>query len=434
MVLGVVAAFALLTWLAVLALPWQPHRTRERLEREDGALTDPDCVSARRFAPSSRSVSSASSVVNLLDLSDVCVLIPARDEAALIGRTLAALREQGSGLEVIVVDDQSTDGTAAACEGAAAQARGAPIALRVVQGAPLAPGWAGKLWALQQGFALVHRPLVLLLDADIELAPGVVAALRRRAADRRAVLASVMAELHCAAFSEKLLTPAFVLFFKLLYPFALANDPRSRVAAAAGGCMLVRADALRALGGFAAIRGALIDDCALAAALKHAGGAIWLGMSHAVKSLRVYGFADFWGMVSRSAFTQLGYSAALLLVTTLLMIGVLIAPAVGVTVAAIGAAVPHGALAAPAAGGWLATPAGASALAAALAWLAMSAAYWPAVRFYGLAPWWALTLPVSGALFLAMTWSSALRYWRGTRATWKNRNYESSGSRAERTE
>jgi hopene-associated glycosyltransferase HpnB len=429
MLLAVVAAVALLAWLAVLALPWQPHRTRERLEPRGAADAGP--VSVPALGSTRSSPSSAPSAVDLLDLSDVSVLIPARDEAALIARTIAALREQGAGLQVIVVDDQSTDGTAAVCERAAAQARGAPIELRVVQGAPLAPGWAGKLWALQQGFALVERPLVLLLDADIELAPGVVAALSRRAAERHAVLVSVMAELHCVARWEKLLTPAFVFFFKLLYPFALANDPRSRVAAAAGGCMLVSTDALRALGGFAGVRGALIDDCALAAALKRAGGTIWLGMSHSVTSLRAYDFADFWGMVSRSAFTQLKYSAALLLVTTLLMLGVLIAPAVGVAAAGIAAAVPHDALATPGAAGWLAPGAG---WLAALAWLAMGAAYWPTVRFYGLAPAWALTLPVSGALFLAMTWSSALHYWRGTRATWKNRSYESSGSTADRTE
>jgi hopene-associated glycosyltransferase HpnB len=403
MLLTGAAAFALLAWLAVLALPSAPYRTRERLE-DDAGEGSPG-LSARSSNPS--------------DLSDVCVLIPARDEAALIGRTIAALREQGGNLQVIVVDDQSTDGTAAACEHAVAEPGAAPLALRVLRGAPLATGWAGKLWALDQGLALVARPFTLLLDADIELGAGVVAALRRRALERRAVLVSVMAELNCAAFAEKLLAPPFVFFFKLLYPFALVNDPRSRTAAAAGGCMLVRTDALRALGGFAAIRGALIDDCALAAALKCAGGTIWLGMSHSVRSMRAYGLADFWRMVSRSAFTQLKYSAALLIATTIAMICTLIVPAVAVATAAL--VPPSGGLAAASTAAWL----------AALAWLAMAAAYRPTVRFYGLAPWWALTLPFSGALFLAMTWSSAVRYWRGTRATWKNRSYESTGDRTD---
>ncbi len=391
MLLTGVAAFALLAWVVVLALPWQPHRTRERLEADDASDRD---------APA--------------DLSDVCVLIPARDEAALIPRTIAALRMQGAGLEVIVVDDQSSDGTAAACKQAAGIAAGFALALRVVAGAPLAPGWAGKLWALQQGLALVDRKFTLLLDADIELAPATVPALRRCAEERGAALVSVMAELHCATVWEKLLAPPFVFFFKLLYPFALANDRRRRTAAAAGGCMLVRTAELRALGGFAAIRGALIDDCSLAAALKHAGGAIWLGMSHSVRSLRSYGLRDFGRMVSRSAFTQLGYSTALLLATTVLMIAALLAPPL--------------VLAAALAAGFAAAPPSAATLAA-LAWLAMGAAYWPTVRFYRLAAPWALTLPAAGALFLVMTWSSALRYWRGTRATWKNRTYESTVER-----
>ncbi len=420
MLLTGVAAFALLAWLAVLALPWQPHRTRERLED--------DADDADSHAPTADPAPAASGG-DPGALADVCVLVPARDEAPLIARTIAGLRRQGGGLDVIVVDDQSTDGTAEACERAARAAGGAPLALRVVRGAPLAGGWAGKLWALEQGLALVTRPYTLLLDADIELAPGAIAALRERAADPRTVLVSVMAELHCETFWERLLTPPFVLFFKLLYPFALANDPRSRTAAAAGGCMLVRTEALRAIGGFAAIRGALIDDCSLAAALKRAGGTTWLGLSHSVRSTRVYGLGDFWRMVSRSAFTQLRYSTALLVLTSVAMIGVLLAPPIVLAAAAIAfvAAVPGAvspqspaAVAFAAAGG-----------VAVLAWLAMSAVYWPTVRFYRLAPGWVLTLPAAGALFLAMTWSSALHYWRGTRATWKNRRYDATADRTD---
>jgi hopene-associated glycosyltransferase HpnB len=384
MLLAFLAATALLAWLAVLLAPWQPHRTRERLEADTSAPRD---------------------------LADVSVLIPARDEGGVIARTLAALRDQGDGLEVIVVDDQSSDDTAAICA-RAAKAKDAPDAftVRVLAGAALPAGWAGKLWALEQGLKLVARPYALLLDADIELAPGTVRALRLRAAQRGAALVSVMAELHCEGIAEKLLTPAFVLFFKLLYPFALANDPRRRTAAAAGGCMLVRTDDLRALGGFAAIRGALIDDCALAAALKRAGGATWLGLSHSVRSLRAYGFRDFWRMVSRSAFTQLRYSTLWLLAATVAMGITLLGPP----------AVLAAALLSPGAVAW---PFGVSA--AVLGWLAMGAVYWPVVRFYRLRPPWALGLPLAGALFLAMTWDSAFGYWRGTRATWKNRSYAS---------
>ena len=374
-------AFALLGWLAVLSAPWQPHRTRERIE----AGTTPESPA----------------------LDDVTVLIPARDEAELIGCTVAALAQQGVRLDVVLVDDQSSDGTAAIATRCAAEARDSGLTLRVVAGRALPDGWAGKLWALEQGLAAVERPFVLLLDADIELAPRMIPALLRAAHDRRAALVSVMAELRCATPWEKLLTPAFVFFFKLLYPFALANDPAKRTAAAAGGCMLARTEDLRAIGGFASIRGALIDDCTLAAALKRARRPIWVGMSHSVKSLRAYpALGDFWQMVSRTAFTQLRYSLGLLLLATTLLAVTLLLP-------------PAAAAAAPTFGAYRGAALGA------LAWAAAATAYWPTVRFYRLGAWWALTLPVAAALFLAMTWSSALGYWRGTRATWKNRSYGS---------
>ena len=373
-VLLVGSALALLAWLVVLVAPHRPHRVRERLE------ADPD-------APD--------------DLSVVTVLIPARDEAALIGRTIAALGAQGRGLEVVVIDDQSSDGTRAVAERAAAQA----LPLRVIAGQPLPEGWAGKLWALEQGLVAVERPFVLLLDADIELGSRLVPALLAAARERDATLVSLLAELHCTTFWEKLLSPAFVLFFKLLYPFAWSNDAEKATAAAAGGCMLVRTDVLREIGGFAAIRGALIDDCTLAAALKRARPPIWLGMTHSVRSLRVYGaLADFWSMVSRSAFTQLDYSTGWLLLATALMVVTLLVPVIGVVVAAI-------------TGHWL------LGLTSAVAWLAVSAVYGPVVAFYRLPSVWALTLPLAAGLFLAMTWSSAFGYWRGTRASWKARDY-----------
>ena len=369
------SALALLAWLCVLVAPHKPHRVRERLESAgDGAA----------------------------DLGDVAVLIPARDEEQLIGRTLAALARQGRGLEVVVVDDQSSDDT----HGAAVRAAGAQLAVRVVDGAPLPAGWAGTLWALEQGLASVGRPYVLLLDADIELAPRVVPALLAKLREHDATLVSLMAELRCETLWERLLSPAFVFFFKLLYPFAWSNDAAKRTAAAAGGCMLVRTDALRQIGGFAAIRGALIDDCTLAAALKRHRPPIWLGMTHSVRSLRAYEtLGDFWSMVARSAFTQLRYSTLLLLLATALMLVTLLAPVAGV---AFGAAAGEPSLV----------------LVAGAAWLALGAAYLPVVAFYRLPALWTLTLPLAAALFLAMTWSSAVRYWRGRRATWKTRDYE----------
>ncbi|HEY3517240.1 MAG TPA: glycosyltransferase [Gammaproteobacteria bacterium] len=368
------SALALAAWLCVLVLPHQPHRVRERLE----------------------AVAAGSD-----DLASVTAIVPARDEAALIGRTIAALGAQGRGLAVVVVDDQSSDDTA----GTAVRAAAAGIALRVVHGRPLPDGWAGKLWALEQGLAAVDRPHVLLLDADIELAPGTVPALLTKLRERDATLVSLMAELNIEAFWERLLSPAFVFFFKLLYPFAHSNDAAKATAAAAGGCMLVRTDALREIGGFAAIRGALIDDCTLAAALKRHRPPIWLGLTHSVRSSRAYAtLDDFWSMVARSAFTQLRYSVSWLLLATALMIVTLLTPVAGV-------------IAGAAAADWrLGLTAGA-------AWLAMTAAYWPVVSFYRLPAAWAATLPVAAALFLAMTWSSAIGYWRGTRARWKARDY-----------
>ncbi len=374
MLLLVGSALALLAWLGVLLAPHQPHRVRERLEADAAA---PD------------------------DLNAVTVLIPARDEAASIGRAIAALGAQGRGLDVVVVDDESSDDTRVA----AARAAGPDLSLRIVEGRPLPEGWAGKLWALEQGLAVVDRPYVLLLDADIELAPRLVPALLAKLHERDATLVSLLAELHCETFWERLLSPAFVFFFKLLYPFAWSNDAANATAAAAGGCMLVRADALRQIGGFAAIRGALIDDCTLAAALKRHRSPIWLGMTHSVCSLRVYAsLDDFWSMVARSAFTQLHYSTAWLLAATALMMLTLLTPPLGLA-AGLAAAEPSVALTAGA------------------AWLALCAAYWPIVAFYRLPGAWAATLPVAAALFLLMTWGSAFSYWRGTRARWKARDY-----------
>ena len=368
------SALALAAWLCVLVLPYQPHRVRERLEA-DADSSD--------------------------DLGSVTAIIPARDEAELIGRTIAALLSQGRGLAVVVVDDQSSDDT----RGAAARAAAPNISLRVVDGRPLPDGWAGKLWALEQGLAVADRAYVLLLDADIELAPRTVPALLEKLRGRDATLVSLMAELNSETFWERLLSPAFVFFFKLLYPFARSNDATKATAAAAGGCMLVRADALRELGGFAAIRGALIDDCTLAAALKRHRPPIWIGMTHSVRSLRAYAtLGDFWSMVARSAFTQLRYSAWWLLLATALMVVTLLMPIVGVVVG-------------------VATVDLRLTLTAGAAWLALAAAYWPVVTFYRLPVAAAATLPLAAALFLAMTWSSAIGYWRGTRARWKARDY-----------
>ena len=364
-------ALALGAWLGVLLLPSQPYRTRERFEPRGSTESE--------------------------DLSSVAVLIPARNEAAVIGRTLHGLARQGRALSVIVVDDESNDGTAEICT-----RLDTPLRVDVLAGRPLPPAWGGKLWALEQGLARVERPFVLLLDADIELGAGVVAGLLEKAEREDCALVSIMAELRCEGVWEKLLVPPFIFFFKLLYPFARVNDASRRTAAAAGGCILIRTDVLREIGGFERIRGELIDDCSLAALVKNRARRVWLGLSHAVKSLREYAtLVSFWEMVTRTAFTQLGYSAALLGLVTAIMLVMFVAP----IAALVAGPTP------------LARGVGGAAL------LAMTGAYLPVVRYYRRPAAWTATLPVAALLFLAMTWSSALNYWRGVRAQWKNRDY-----------
>jgi len=365
------AAGAAVLWSGVLLAPWRAWSTKERL---DG---DGDAAGGR------------------VDCSGVTALIPARDEAPVLARTIAALRDQGPGIEIVVINDQSADDTADI-----ARSAGGP-SCRVITGTPMPDGWVGKMWALEQGRRLVRTPLTLLLDADIELRPGIVGALlARRRADGRQLL-SLMAVLEMDSLWDKLLIPAFVYFFKLLYPFRLSNSPNRFVAAAAGGCVLVETAALERIGGFAAVRGELIDDCALARKIKNAGGRTWIGMTHSAISRRRLGtLRASWRMVERSAFAQLHFSALLLVCcVALLVIAFWAAP-----VAWIAGTSPAR---------WLATGAVA----------AMIASYVPVLRFYGRSPLWALALPVTGTLYLLMTVSSAIRSWRGVGATWKGRTY-----------
>lgn len=359
----------LLAWSALLLLPWKPWRVRERLEPLPGERAD---------------------------LSAVTVLIPARDEAATLPAVLKALQQQGEGLAVRVIDDQSRDGTAQA-----ARASGVP-GLQVIEGAPLPAGWSGKLWALEQGRRTVDTPLVLLLDADIVLAPGMLAALLRQHRESGAALTSVMASLRMRTGWERLLLPAFIYFFRLLYPFALANDPaRRRLSAAAGGCLLLERRALEELGGFAALRGALIDDCTLAARVKRLGHATWVGLSHSVSSVRAYDrLQDIWDMVARSAFTQLRHSGLALLGLSAVFALLFWAPLVALAF-----------------GGAAARLLGLTAL------VAMALSYLPTLRYYGLSAAWAAAMPLIGSLFLAMTWSSATRFWAGRGAVWRGRAY-----------
>ena len=244
----------------------------------------------------------------------VVAIIPARDEADMIAHSVGSLlRQDYSGqFSVVVVDDQSADSTAAVASTAASEARAAER-LKIVTGNGPPPGWTGKLSAMRQGLAEVEASaqapeFVLFTDADIAYAPHVLSRLVAIARTKNSVLTSLMVKLRCESAAERWLAPAFVFFFQMLYPFAWVNDPRRRTAAAAGGCMLVRRQALHAAGGLEAVRNALIDDCALGALMK-GQGPIWLGLTESVDSLRAYStFAEFRRMVSRSAFAELRYS------------------------------------------------------------------------------------------------------------------------------
>ena len=334
----------------------------------------------------------------------VTAVIPARDEAACVGDTIASLLRQTypGAFRVILVDDGSRDATAQVARDAAA-ALGATDDLTVVPGRPLPAGWTGKLWAQAQGVeladALKEPPdYVLFTDADIVYGPDVLTDLVARARAGGLVLTSLMVKLRCVSFAERLFVPAFIFFFQMLYPFAWVNDPRRATAAAAGGCMLVRRETLRAAGGMAAIRTALIDDCALGKNLKQ-HGPIWLGLTERVHSIRDYPkIGDIRRMVARSAYAQLHYSPLLLVGTVIGLMLTYLAP-VALTVFADGLAQYLGLV----------------------TWLMMTFALRPTLRLYGLSALWGLALPAIAAAYMAFTLDSAYQHARGRGGMWKGR-------------
>lgn len=333
----------------------------------------------------------------------IAVVIPARDEADVIGKAVTSLLRQTSvaALQIFVVDDNSTDGTADVVRQAAAQSNYRER-VHVISGRPLPSGWTGKLWAVQQGVdqALSLNPeFILLTDADIEHSPDSLAELLRIAETGNYDLVSFMVKLHCQSVAEKLLIPAFVFFFLLLYPPPWIRNPRRKTAGAAGGCLMVRTAALERAGGIAAIRHEIIDDCALARAVKHSGGKVWLGLAPETRSLRAYGsFAEIEAMIARTAFNQLRHSFWLLLGTVMGMLAAFVLPLALLASGSLRLAIVGGAV-----------------------YLAMWLAYLPMVRFYRLNPLWAMTLPFSGVFFLEATIHSALKYWSGQGGEWKGR-------------
>ena len=346
-------------------------------------------------------------------LPAVDIVIPARDEAGTIGQAVASLlaQEYGGEFRVILVDDSSTDGTADIARVAAGAAPAA--SLEIVTGRPKPAGWSGKLWAVAQGVAAGRAPVLLLADADIVHDPRHLSTLVARLEAPldasleapRVDLVSEMVRLNCASPAERALVPAFIYFFQMLYPFARVNDPRSRVAAAAGGTVLIRRDALQRIGGIESIRGALIDDVTLAQAVKR-GGAVYLGHSGLATSIRPYpSIGDLWDMIARTAFTQLRYSAWLL------------------AVALLGLALVWWAPLFEALWGAQAWQRGCGAAAFALG----AVSFVPTLRRYHRSPLWSLLLPLIAAFYMAATLGSALTHWRGRGARWKGRDYRDVG-------
>jgi hopene-associated glycosyltransferase HpnB len=376
-----------------------------------------------------------------LDLyPSVCAVVPARNEAALLPVTLRSLlcQDYPGSYSVILVDDYSTDGTANVAQQVALDLNKSSQ-LEIISGTPLPPGWTGKLWAMEQGIRHAQNrtqppDYLLFADADIEHESGNLRRLVAKAQQADLDLVSLMVRLRCQSFWEQFLIPAFVFFFQKLYPFGWVNDPTKPTAAAAGGCILIRRQALNRIGGIQVVRQALIDDCALAKAVKSGSigtgeleeevksqkskvkipipnpqspvkGRIWLGLSSLTRSLRPYpSVASIWEMVARTAYTQLNYSPLLLLGALCGMTLVYLVPPVAAILGGL-------------TGTWLVAIAGLS------GWLLMAGAYLPILRFYGCSPWLAFSLPAIAFLYTLMTLDSAVRHWQGRGGAWKGRVY-----------
>ena len=353
----------------------------------------------------------------------VAAVVPARNEAESLPVTLPALLAQDypGDFRVFVVDDNSDDGTgASAAELGEKAARDGGAPLTVVQGQPRPDGWAGKVWAMAQGFAAATRTsastsvlpeYVLFTDADISWAPRALSDLVRSAEVDDRGLVSQMALLRAETRWERVIVPAFVYFFAQLYPFRKVNDPQSRTAGAAGGCMLIKRSALEGAGGLEKIKGALIDDVAMGTLLKRHGNRTWLGLTTDIRSARPYpDLASLWHMIARSAYVQLKYNPLLLVGTIIGLLVLYVAPVAG-TITALIAAVAGST-------GAAVVLTGAAGL---FGWALMTASYVPMLRLYGLSPFRAPTLPLIAALYAAMTADSARRHYSGRAVSWRGR-------------
>ena len=365
---GLLGLPAFLIWFTILLLPWRPWSTRETLEAA------PDLT---------------------VDLSHITVLMPARNEQSVIADSLRALKNQGANLNIVLINDQSNDNTVNI-------ARSSGIKnLKIIDGEPVPEGWSGKLWALEQGLTLVESEYILLLDADIHLDKGTIASLLRKLEKENLDMISLMAFLRMQNYWEKLLMPAFIYFFKMLYSFQLSNSSSRFVAAAAGGCILIKRSILEKIDGFNSLKNCLIDDCALARKVKNNEGKIWIGLTHSARSLRRYeNLLAIWKMVARTAFTQLNYSITLLLLCTLLMIFAFLIPV-----------------------GTLFIPIVWVMLLSVITIIMMCASYIPVLKYYSIGYMWVFYLPLISILYLGMTWTSAFTHLFSDGANWKDRLY-----------
>ncbi len=338
----------------------------------------------------------------------VVAVVPARNEADHIAASVNSLlrQEYPGSFSIVLVDDDSSDGTTSVATRAAASV---PSRELIVVGSKTPPhGWTGKIWAVKQGIATAEElqpEYLLLTDADIVHAPDTLAWLVKQTRAGGFVLTSLMAKLRCESLAERTHVPAFIYFFQMLFPFTWVSKPRANTAAAAGGCMLVHADALANAGGIASIRNALIDDCSLAEKLKKIGP-IWLGLTDRSRSIRPYDtLSDVKRMISRSAYAQLRYSPLLLAATIAMMALTFIAPPL---LAIFATGLPR--------------------FLGLVIWLTMTISYLPTLRFYRLSPLWALALPGIAALYLYYTINSAYEHIRGRGGQWKGRIHADAAS------
>jgi hopene-associated glycosyltransferase HpnB len=357
--------------------------------------------------------------ISLTTYPSVCVVIPARNEADVLPVSLRSLLNQDylGDFKIILVDDQSDDGTTEIAY-ELATIFDKTDRLTVISGELLSAGWSGKLWAMEQGIKYIkeqnlHPDYILFTDADIEHHKTNLRELVGKSQQENLALTSLMVRLRCQSIWEQFLIPAFVFFFEKLYPFLWVNDPHHKMAAAAGGCILIRQDILEQVGGLEIVRQALIDDCSLAAAVKlklqdvseNPPQGIWLGLSEKTCSLRPYDSLEtIWDMVARTAYTQLNYSPLLLIGTVMGLTIIYIVPPVSFIWGLV-------------VGNSLTTSLGG------ITWLLMSISYLPTLRLYKTSLLWSISLPAISFLYLLMTIDSALRHWRGKGGRWKGRVY-----------